>query len=313
MVFSPTLVQTCFQQSGFFSWLYGPDFNQALESKADPAAHQLALARATVWGKTVNGPIGVGITLLLLAFGSGARLYQLGLTKRHLGRNLLIGVLSGITLTPLVFALNEIVTFLWKNWGWSVQEHPLTLLVKSQPLPLDWILLGLSSTLMAPATEELLFRGLLQPWCATRPHGNLIVLAAALVLTAWLGGFGPAGLASILFVLVMLPGGVWLHRLPHGRISAAIYATALLFGAAHGGVWPTPIALFVLALGYGFVAYRTQSVVPSMVAHALNNGAMVVLLMFPQFVPDLEKGKEATDAGLRVPAISTSSPVPGSR
>jgi membrane protease YdiL (CAAX protease family) len=51
--------------------------------------------------------------------------------------------------------------------------------------------------------------------------------------------------------------------------SQAVYSTAALFASIHP--WPTPVALFVLGLGLGWLAYRTQSLVGPMVLHALFN------------------------------------------
>jgi Type II CAAX prenyl endopeptidase Rce1-like len=62
--------------------------------------------------------------------------------------------------------------------------------------------------------------------------------------------------------------GKWLVRRQEFR---AIYGTALLFAMFHVSVWPTPIPLFVLALGLGYLAHRTQSIVGPIVLHVLFN------------------------------------------
>jgi membrane protease YdiL (CAAX protease family) len=51
----------------------------------------------------------------------------------------------------------------------------------------------------------------------------------------------------------------------------AIVGTAALFANFHANVWPTPVALFVLALGLGWLAYRTQGVVAPTIMHILFN------------------------------------------
>ena len=58
----------------------------------------------------------------------------------------------------------------------------------------------------------------------------------------------------------------------------AIYGTALLFAMFHVSVWPTPIPLFLLALGLGYLAYRTQSVVGPIVMHVLFNTVACIAL-----------------------------------
>jgi membrane protease YdiL (CAAX protease family) len=59
----------------------------------------------------------------------------------------------------------------------------------------------------------------------------------------------------------------------------AVFATALLFAATHSFAWPTPIALFVLGLGLGYLALRTRSLVAPVVVHCLFNGVSYVLLV----------------------------------
>jgi membrane protease YdiL (CAAX protease family) len=56
---------------------------------------------------------------------------------------------------------------------------------------------------------------------------------------------------------------------PRTRRAWAMYATATLFALIHP--WPTPVPLFLLGLGLGWLAYRTQSLVGPMVLHALFN------------------------------------------
>ena len=55
-------------------------------------------------------PFQVGTVIGVLRFGSGTRPYQFGLTTHRIGRNVLLGVLGWLILTPLVlavFALTE--------------------------------------------------------------------------------------------------------------------------------------------------------------------------------------------------------------
>jgi membrane protease YdiL (CAAX protease family) len=54
-------------------------------------------------------------------------------------------------------------------------------------------------------------------------------------------------------------------------IARAWYGTAVLFAAVHAGVWPSPIPLVALAFALGWLAYRTQSLIGSMVFHSLFN------------------------------------------
>ncbi len=51
----------------------------------------------------------------------------------------------------------------------------------------------------------------------------------------------------------------------------AWYGTAMLFAMVHYAAWPAPIPLMLLALLFGWLAWRTQSLVPSIVLHAAFN------------------------------------------
>jgi hypothetical protein len=136
--------------------------------------------------------------------------------------------------------------------------------------------------------EEVVVRGALLRWCARRPWGGHLAMAGALLIApakrwdgitrAW-GSRGPLllELAPALFVLALLPVylAVWKgSRTPFGP---ALLGTALLFAAAHSFAWPTPVPLFVLALGLGWLAHRTQSLVGPIVVHAAFNAVGCVV------------------------------------
>jgi membrane protease YdiL (CAAX protease family) len=62
-------------------------------------------------------------------------------------------------------------------------------------------------------------------------------------------------------------------------MARAWYGTAVLFAASHSSVWPSPIPLTVLALVLGWLAYRTQSLIGTMVFHSLFNGITCLILL----------------------------------
>jgi membrane protease YdiL (CAAX protease family) len=76
------------------------------------------------------------------------------------------------------------------------------------------------------------------------------------------------------------PDAELVHRGTNKPVQApAVFATALLFGATHSFAWPTPIALFVLGLGLGYLAVRTRSLVAPVVVHCLFNAVSFVILI----------------------------------
>ncbi|HEX3314741.1 MAG TPA: CPBP family intramembrane glutamic endopeptidase [Gemmataceae bacterium] len=59
----------------------------------------------------------------------------------------------------------------------------------------------------------------------------------------------------------------------------SIVGTAMFFALVHNA-WPTPIPLFFLGLVLGWLAFRTQSLVPSIVVHGLFNLVSYLALVF---------------------------------
>src|SRR5262249_31308398 len=113
-----------------------------------------------------------------------ARPARLGLTLRHFPGNLRLGLLAALVLTALVHGINWGVTTLHQVWlQVPVEDHPL-LALRREILPFEWAVLILSVMLAAPVLEELLFRGVLQPWFATWRGGGLLATSYALLLVA---------------------------------------------------------------------------------------------------------------------------------
>lgn len=258
----------------------------------------------TPWILVMARPLQVGVILLLLGAGAGARPYQLGLTTHRLAANLCLGYLGWMILTPLVYGLASLV--LWIHsllLPLPAEKHPLLESLQNHPGFLGYLMVFLVAVVAAPVYEELVFRGVLQPWFARRRWGADAALVAAFGLAVYAGlvtkvdkDFFLAGnpnglrilvegLGTAVFVLVMIPGYIYADRLlwnwlPQPGAGRTVYAVALLFAAAHANIWPSPIPLFLLALGLGYLAYRTQSLVSGMTVHALFNGMSVLGLLW---------------------------------
>jgi membrane protease YdiL (CAAX protease family) len=318
----PSVLAQGLRTIGFFGWIYGPDFQAQLASGALQGNDS---NRVKLWVTDLAAPLTVVSILALLYVLSGARPYQFGLTMSRLMKNVLLGVMSAVCVVPVVYMILFAVNGLLRLWtGESPEEHPITRLIQSHPPPIDLVVGGLAAIVAAPFTEEFLFRGIIQPWFRTRSWGGLVGIAGALFLSLYLrlpglqAGWREHGWAGawpellpVAFVLLMAPGYFFIRARAPAPVGA-VYATALLFGAAHSFAWPSPVPLFFFALALGALRYRTQSLVPSVVTHGLFNAVAWVILLLPQPVEKPEKGKEATDARPRVELISTSSAVPGS-
>lgn len=306
---------------GFFNWLYGPGFGAA--------EGELVQVRRFLWGATFAFPFQLAGIVALLRVLSRTRLYQLGLTMGDAGRNLALGWLAWLLLTPPVLILNILVSWAYAIWERAPPEvHPLTRLTQGQPLGIEWFLILLSSVVIAPVLEEVIFRRVLQGWAARRPWGGPITLTAAFALTFGEGldkiqapgkefsiSSAVRDLEPALFVLLLVPGCFLAERLfrrwrspPY--TAQAIYSSSLLFAVFHADVWPTPVPLFVLGLVLGYLAYRTQNLIGPILFHALFNAVAcgVMLLSYTGLV----NGKESTSADRRPASVSASSIVPGS-
>jgi membrane protease YdiL (CAAX protease family) len=257
-------------------------------------------------------------TILMLFRMAGGELYQLGLAGRRHLRDLVAGYGVWLVLTPAVFIGYAVVLWAYQRWtGGKPPEHPLTRIIQAQPTALEWVLVVFQAILVAPVIEELLFRGLLQAWLVRHPLGWVAILVGALGFVL-LGMGGPqASWGPVVYVFLLTPGVlvcVFVGRRWFAEVGAlpAIYCTALLFGAFHSGVWPTPIPLFVLGLGLGWLAYRTQGIVGPITVHALFNAVTCLALALQHGSPGETKGKETTSATRPPSVVSTSNRVPGS-
>ena len=103
------------------------------------------------------------------------------------------------------------------------EKHPLVETSQMSLTVVEWTLVFLVATVVAAVTEELLFRGILQPWFQHRPSGPLLAMLLTLIVAvglrdkdlaaAWsaqemderLQALG-RGLAPAAFVILMIPG-----------------------------------------------------------------------------------------------------------
>jgi membrane protease YdiL (CAAX protease family) len=305
----PAFVQIAFQATGLFESIYGPEIAQQLD-----LAHQnesTAKQAANLWGlwlQTIALPIQITIIILGVRFATGTTLPQMGLTGDRTPSNLVVGYLGWLALAPLTYAVFMLANTLLVS---NPQKHPL-LDIGDLAGKREWIMFGIQAVVFAPFSEELLIRGLLLPWLLLETKSpaderELIVrprqradmcLIVAGVFCLFTKGFKEAvakeqwdrlsnELAPFCFLLALLPLYAFLPSSERFRRWCRIdspvamrgwIASSALFAAVHANVWPTPIPLFVLGLGLGWLAIRMRSIVPCIVAHALFNAVAAVYL-----------------------------------
>ncbi len=259
------------QLTGFFQFIYGAEFGQPVPDQELDVAQNLR----QMWAAIIVMPV-----FLVAVISTGC--VQIG----HGLRDIVWGILVWVPLTLATFAVYFAVLFIMESMGVEEAKHPLTQLILAGDAR-DRILFVLSGSVVAPVLEEVLFRGLLVPWCLQRRYRPWIVWAFAM-LSAFAASGNPNAVSRFGPLLLMVVLGVCLFgisqlrevrpRFPV-RSAASIWSTAALFASFHSAVWPTPIPLFVLGLGLGWLALRTRSIVPAIVCHALFNTVSMVHLL----------------------------------
>lgn len=294
VVFWPSAVHTALDAAGVYRLLYGDDLaSVARDPDAPPDLRRRAQNRLNLCSRAVAFPFQAATVVLLLYVVSGTRPAQLGLTSRRLGRNLLLGIAAAVMLTPAVLGLNFLVERAYAHvLQGPPQVHPLTEVAGEALRPAEWFLWAVGATVAAPVVEELLFRGMLQPWFASRTWGGYAAMGGAFVWSAascWgrardtlASGVGPFldAAAPALFVLALVPILFVVIRRSRAPAGPALFGTAVLFAAVHSPVWPTPVALLLLALGLGGLAWWTRSLAGPMLTHSLFNACNCVLLLW---------------------------------
>jgi len=302
-VLTPQIVHVLLSWVGFFHAIYGDIFPSGWPGKAPDTIR-------TLWSGAIAFPLQLGLMFAIVRTRGGLPAFE----PRGWVRHAVAGYLTWLLVTPVafcVFALANLAHF-WLT-SQPPDKHPLTALGDSGGTR-EWTLFVLQTVFLAPILEELLFRGLLLPWLAqTRPPapdsvmpvmpphrpqiimllcvGVAAILHSADIESAWRAGdrFSAAmHLIPAVFFVALFPLDLLAHKSSRLRRSLrirsvqqlrAIVASSVLFAAVHAQVWPSPVPLFVLALGLGYLYIRTRSMVGPVVVHGMFNAVSAVYLL----------------------------------
>jgi membrane protease YdiL (CAAX protease family) len=182
------------------------------------------------------------------------------------GRDVLTGAIAFAAAAPVVFGIQLVLTQLFPY------SHPVQTIAEHKPSNAVLALLGLSTILVAPLSEEFIFRVILQGWLEKleltliRKHFGIrnerIIVAD--------------GVAADPLQLELIESPKSLFGLPSGILP--IIGSAIPFALMHLGQGPAPIPLFVLALVLGMLYQRTHRLVPSFTLHLLLNLVSMLML-----------------------------------
>jgi len=255
----------------------------------------------------VNGALLVVIPMTL-RLTARAPLSALGIEPGGLARQALVGTVGFLLAAPLVYMVNLLCVLLWKQ-----HKHPLEQMVMADPNAGIACLAFLSAVVLAPAAEELIFRGIIQTWLAQlwrRGDGREDEMNDS--GAEWSSSTAPPQVEEVQATAIpeavtpvavegeLFPGRwtaaapendvgqdkpffpeerertAWM--LPRRESPAPIVIISALFAVVHLPQWPAPIAIFFLSLGLGVVYQRSGSLFASFVMHALFNGFSTLIL-----------------------------------
>lgn len=262
------------------------------------------LLGATAAAKVMALAIGVGVLVLT----AGANGNDLGFGTKKLVGQALLGFAAFLTIAPPVFAIQALVSSV------VPYKHPVIELLKQDAGIGNLLITTVLAVLVAPLVEEFLFRLVLQGWLQRLEWFNrggpqrAAVLAAqnAELIEAMLVDAEPAETGSVddrsspenpfaspaalteeplSRETVDDPNDVPMRPILPLLGVVPICISSLIFAMLHIGQGAAPIPLFVLALGLGYLYWRTGQLLPCIIVHMLLNGTSMALLWLSIYSP----------------------------
>ena len=269
-----------------------PEVAGAKDAPAKPPARP-ALQPAEIMGLTAASNVLAVLAILILLRGtSGARLRDLGVEAAGAGSRFRQGVVAYFLLAPCVFALMLIAV-----WIWGKTNHPLQDAFTSHPSPATVAVLVFAAVIMAPLSEELVFRGVLLGWLTkvALGGGDRSKPAAPAGWDEVDARFAPlaeslappivvdevdAESAELLPIVDLPPAAIEPPTpLQASRMILANLAVSIIFAMLHGAQWPAPVPLLVLSMGMGYLYQRTGSILGPLALHMTFNGVSTLLMI----------------------------------
>ncbi|MCX7700547.1 MAG: CPBP family intramembrane metalloprotease [Gemmataceae bacterium] len=269
--------------------------------------------------KVAISPLMIAAMFGVMWAGSRTRPRTLGLRCWRWQPALYLGYVCYLVVTPIVFGVQMLAHWLNQRFAVQVEPHVLQRLGEQDPTPLTWLLIGLTAVVIAPLSEELLFRGIMMPWLARRWWGGWSAMAGAIAM-----GFAAADrtIAPLAFSLVvsLLSIAVTFPRMPEQGVRRAILGTALLFAMFHYTFWPHPIPLFVLGIALGWLAHRSRGLLAPIFLHALFNATSLIMILLglansspppsPPSSPPSSSSSSSSSSPTRGPSWEAAAPPP---
>ena len=228
----------------------------------------------------VNNAVLIAALPLLLRLTSGARPGDFGLGTTPARADAILGVFGYLLVAPVIFALMGVAVRVWPP-----QAHPLQKMLEADTGGAIALLAFLSGVVLAPAAEELLFRGIIlgglvrafsgampapDPTIKLIEPGDVELLPSDSIAT--IEDFGNPWSAP-----QAPPDARRGNPVPRAGLMANVL-TSVLFATLHYAQWPAPIPLFFLSLALGWLYLRTGGLIAPFAMHATFNGMSTAIL-----------------------------------
>jgi membrane protease YdiL (CAAX protease family) len=243
-----------------------------LDVRGEPSQLDSSQWLALVVGGSVGSLVGLVLSIVWLRRAAHAQWSDFGVTSAHW----LSGVRSGLTAFLIVmvpiFALQWGLNALYQYWIGDPPQHPFIERLLRDSSGAAFVAAAFTAVIVAPLTEEFLFRAVLQGWLE-----RLVVRDAnASVGSAWAENAAASQTAPADQGEEATVEARRLRMLPV-VVSSAVFAG---MHYSHGVAW---IPLFFFALALGYLYQRSRSLVAPIVLHMSLNASSMTMLWLSTF------------------------------
>jgi membrane protease YdiL (CAAX protease family) len=222
---------------------------------------------------------------------------RIGLMLRHIPAAVQQGLVAAVIIVPLTFGSSIATEHFWSAIGYHhPSEHELLKALGDVDDPRIKLLVIVSAVVLAPAFEELLFRGFIQTallgsiWRMFTPRPSIVPPPASL---PWMPvAPPPPPTPQPPLQPQQLDAGVVQYATPQTESAfelrreaprawmrwTAVIITSLAFAAVHGELWLMP-PIFFLSLCMGYAYERAGKVWVTMLVHATFNLTSTILFL----------------------------------
>ena len=209
-----------------------------------------------VYLMSIANVAGLAVAIFLLSVWCKTTIYDFGLVPSKIRHDVWLGLIAFLMLAGPVYAIQAVLGFFIKP------DHPILRWLDKDATGHSYMIAFNTAVIVAPIAEELVFRVILQGWL------EKVALTRPLRRSA---GENNVPLHAVSQV-VATDAEIRTHLPEDRQVSLwPIVISATVFATMHVGQGPSPIPLFFLAIGLGYIYQRTHRVLPCITVHALLN------------------------------------------